>query len=85
MISGLQANEAEFRFHFGTELDQELDVVGFDGKEAISEPFELTLDLVGASGDDDVTADLLDQAADLEVNLPGGDSRHFYGVVPLRP
>ncbi len=56
-------------------------LVGFTGREGVSQPFSFQLDLV-ADNDDDVPFDkLLGQKVTVEVALPSGKKRHWNGLV----
>src|SRR5438093_6332838 len=73
------ANQAEFEFSGGPYTGGELAVVGFRGREALSEPFGFAIELASRETID--TKKLVGAAGQLVMHPPHGDTRFIHGFV----
>jgi len=73
------ADVAEFEFKAGSYTGGELGVVGFRGREALSQPFAFEIDLTTREHLD--TEPLLGADAQLTIHPPDGGSRFVHGIL----
>jgi type VI secretion system secreted protein VgrG len=79
--AALLANQTEFEFQLGPHTSEEVEVLGFDANETLSQPYSAEIVLAAKPDVELDEKSLLGKDARLTVQLGDGTARFFHGIV----